>query len=249
MDRIGLVIVTYQRFDRFKECFDSVLKNRRDIEEIVIVDDCSVTDKELYDEYFKNLIFNDIIVMRNPVNSGVAVTKNKGLKYFYDKGYDYIFTLEDDINILSPEVFRLYINASKMTDYHYFNFALHGPLNKGKGQDRVLCGIPVTIYPHIVGAFSLHTRKLIDELGFYDEKFFNAWEHVDYCYQASLKGLTTPFWSFIDLKDSDKYLQEQKFAIDDSSIRPREDWMINIGKGAQYFYEKNKVSISDIPRT
>jgi GT2 family glycosyltransferase len=237
--KIGLVIITYQRFDRFKECFENVLKNRRDVEEIVIVDDCSIIDKEQYDEYFNNIMFNDIIILRNISNGGVAVAKNRGIKYLYDKGYDYIFTLEDDINILTPDVFREYIRLSETVGIDYINFALHGPLNKGRVQKRRLCGMDVAIYPHIVGAFTLHTKKLIDKIGFYDEKFYNAWEHVEYCYVAAKEELTTPFGMFIDIVDSDKYLQEQRFAIDDSSIRPRPDWMENIGKGIDHFRRKH----------
>lgn len=248
MKRIGVVLITYQRFDRFKESFENLMKHRKDVNEIVIVDDCSVIDKESYDNYFSSLLFNDVIVMRNSSNKGVANAKNRGLKYFYDKGYDYIFTLEDDINIIDSEVFNKYIEVSEKTGNYYLNFALHGPLNIGNGKPFRLCKTDILIYPHIVGAFTLHTKKLIDEIGFYDEKFLNAWEHVDYYYQAALKDLCTPFWMFADIVDSDKYLQEQRFAIDDSSIRPREDWMTNIAKGAQYFYTKNGVSIHDIPR-
>jgi GT2 family glycosyltransferase len=246
--RIGVVLVTYQRFDRFKECFEHLLANRRDVEEIVIVEDCSVIDKEQYDKYFDNIIFNDIIILRNSVNSGVAVTKNNGMKYLYDKGYDYIFTLEDDINIISPDVFKEYIKLSETVGIHYINFALHGTMNVGQKTIRRLCNMDVAIYPNIVGAFTLHTKELIAKIGFYDEKFFNAWEHVDYCYQVAKVEMTTPFWSFIDIVDSDKYLQEQRFAIDDSSIRPRPDWIENIGKGAQYFHQKNGVSINEVPR-
>lgn len=238
MKRIGLVIITYQRFDRFKECFENVMKHRKDVQEIVIVDDGSIKDKELYDNYFNNIIFNDIIIMRNPVNSGVAASKNRGLKYFYDKGYDYIFTLEDDINVLDSEVFNKYIEVSEKTGYEYLNFALHGPLNKDKGKVFKILGVNVAVYPHIVGAFSLHTKNLIDKIGLYDEKYLNAWEHVDYCYLAGKNDLTAPFWQFVDIPESDKYLQEQKFSIEDSSIRPRPDWMENIGKGIQHFRSK-----------
>lgn len=246
--RIGLVIVTYQRFDRFKECFENVMKYKRDLDEIVIVEDGSKVDKEKYDNYFSQLLFNDVIVMRNKKNKGVAVTKNIGLKYFYDKGYDYIFTIEDDINILSADVFKKYIEVSEKTGYQYINFALHGPANINKGSKFHVAGIDVMIYPHIVGAFSLHTKKLIDELGFYDEKFYNAWEHVDYAYQAAEKDLTSPFWMFVDIMDADKYLAEQKFSIEDSSIRTRVDWAANVARGAQYFQDKNRVGINEIAK-
>lgn len=248
MEKIGVVLITYQRFDRFKQCFESLLRNRRDVEEIVIVDDCSIKDRDKYDEYFNNIIFSDIHVFKNKTNSGVGVSKNKGLKYFYEKGYDYIFTIEDDVNIISPDIFIKYINLSKATGYQYVNFGLHGPMNVGKATIMKLCGVEVALYPNIIGAFSLHTKKLIDEIGFYDEKFYNAWEHVDYCYQASLKDLTSPFWLFVDLVNSDSLIIEQVDAINDSSIRPRSDWTTNISNGAIYFAKKHGVEIGAIPR-
>lgn len=248
MKRIGVVLTTYQRFSRFKECFEHLIANSRDVEEIVIVDDCSKLDRDKYDKYFETILPSNIHVFVNTENFGVGISKNRGIKYFYDKGYDYIFTLEDDINVVNPNVFIKYIEMSEQTGFQYINFALHGPLNKGHKQVFNINGLEVAIYPHIVGAFSLHTKKLIDEIGFYDEKFVNAWEHVDYCYQAAKKELTTPFWMFVDLINSDSYLFEQNFSIDDSSIRTRPDWADNIGKGAVYFHKKNGVSISDIPR-
>lgn len=236
---IGVVIVTYQRFERFKECFEALMRNRKDVNEIVVVEDCSVQDKEEYDNYFKQIMFNDVIIMRNETNLGVGPSKNRGIKYFYDKGYDYIFTLEDDINILRPDVFKKYIEVSNKTGFQYINFGLHGPLNKDSGKEIALCGVMVHIYPHIVGAFTLHTKKLIDILGFYDEKYHNAWEHVDYCFMAAEKDLTAPFGQFTDISDSGHYLQEQRFSIEDSSIRHNAEWMSNIGKGIQYFKQKH----------
>jgi GT2 family glycosyltransferase len=247
MERIGIGIVTYQRFERFKECFENLLKNGRDVTEIMIVDDCSLKDREKYDAYFKGINFKHITVIVNEKNLGVGPSKNKILKYFYNKNYNYIFTIEDDIDIVSEDVFAEYIDLVNNTGYQYVNFALHGNHNKARQRVMKINNYEVGIYPHIVGAFTLHTRKLIDEIGYYDETYRNAWEHVDYCYIASLKGLTSPFWMFIDVKDSDKYLVEQPGSLEDSSIRPCADWATNISKGAIYFSEKHGVSINEIP--
>jgi len=246
--RAGLGIVTFERFDRFKECFENLLKNRGDLDRIVIVDDASIKDRKKYDEYFKNILVNDIDVVVSEKNMGVAHSKNTVLKHLYDLGCEYMFTLEDDINVVNSEVFNKYIELAEKSGFHYFNFGLHGPANVGKGKKYEVDNVEFMIYPESVGAFSLHTKQLIDEIGFYDENYVNAWEHVDYAYVASMVGLTTPFWSFIDLVDSDKYLQEQKGSIEDSSIRPRTDWKDNIHKGLRYWEKKHKVYLFDIPR-
>ena len=246
--KIGVGITTYQRFDRFKESFENLLKNSKDVQEILIVEDCSVKDKEKYDEYFSNIIFNNIVIIRNTENKGVGYSKNRIMKYFYEAGYDYFFTLEDDINIKSPDVFMKYIETSLKTGYEYINFALHGDHNP-TCRYVVKHGFTFKVYPNIVGAFTLYTPKLIDKIGYHDEKFINAMEHVEYTYRASLAGLTTPFWQFIDIFDNANMLEEQKEAIIDSSIRPRDDWKPNIRKALEYFKEKHGVNVFEIPRT
>lgn len=246
--KIGVGITTYQRFDRFKESFESLLKYSRDVDEILIVDDCSIVDRERYDEYFKTILLNNVKIIINESNSGVGVSKNKIMKYFYDKNYDYFFTLEDDIDIINQDVFLKYIECSQKTGFDYINFALHGDHNSTCSYANKNNYI-YKIYPNIVGAFTLYTPKLIEEIGYHDEKFFNAMEHVEYTYRASLKGLTTPFWQFIDILENSSMLKEQLLAIDDSSIRPRSDWKTNIRNGLDYFKEKHGVSLFDIPRT
>lgn len=247
MTRVGVGIVTYERFDRFKECFDNLLKHSEHVDEVLIVDDGSTEDRKLYDDFFDTLLLPKFKVIVHKKNSGVGVAKNSVLKYFYDKGFEYIFTLENDINVLDSEVFNKYIECSIKTGFQYINFALHGPLNVGQRDRRVINDYEVDIYPQLTGALSLHTRKLIDKIGFYDEEYHNAYEHVDYYYMAAKKKLTAPFWMFIDIKDSDKYLAEQYGSIYDSTIRSNTSWIKATEIGLERFNAKHGVNVIDIP--
>ena len=245
---VGIGITTYQRFDRFKECYTHLISNAEYVDKIVIVEDCSTKDKELYDSFFNELMNDKVIVLRNKFNQGVGFSKNKILKHLYDSGCEYIFTIEDDINIISKEVFTKYIEASNITGLQHFNFAHHGPANVGSGlRKKVINGYTVELYPNIIGAFTLYTRKLIDEIGYYDLNYHNAWEHVDYTYRASKAELTTPFWLFADIPNSKELLVEQDEAIVDSSIRPRKDWQDNIKNGLIYWKKKYGVELAHIP--
>lgn len=244
--KIGVGITTYQRFDRFKECFEHLLKCNRDIEEIIVIDDCSVKDRDKYDAYFE-LPHPNVKFFVNEKNYGVGVSKNKILKYFYERDYDYIFTLEDDINVVSPDFAKKYIEAVDKTGFHYWNFAVHGTMNTYYGI-RKKDNYSYKVYPNIVGALSLHTRHLIETVGYYDEDYFNAMEHVDYYYKASILGLCSSFWSFNDIIDNECFVVEQVNSINDSAIRPRADWADNVEKGYKLFKKKNGVSLFDIPR-
>ncbi|HEY9704669.1 MAG TPA: glycosyltransferase [Allocoleopsis sp.] len=246
--KIGVGITTYQRFDRFKECFENLMRNSQDVTEILIVDDCSIKDRERYDNYFDSIRFDNIKIIVNNTNLGVGACKNIIMKYFYNKNFDYFFTLEDDINIKHPKCFMNYIECSLRTGYDYINFALHGTHNPVCSY-AIKDGFTFKIYPNIVGAFTLYTPKLIDKIGYHDERFFNAMEHVEYTYRASIAGLTTPFWKFIDIKNNSDMLEEQVNSIIDSSIRPRTDWQKNINKGLKLFKQIHGVDLIDIPRT
>lgn len=245
--KVGVGITTFNRFDRFKACFESLIKNARDVDEIVIVDDCSTKDRDKYEKYFTGLEkLGKVVIYQFKENKGVGVAKNKILEHFYAKDYDYTFTLEDDILVLSEEVFKTYITASDKSGVQYINFAEHGKHNPTHTLAQVN-GVVFKIYPNIVGAFSLHTKKLIDTVGWHDDRFKNAMEHVDYAYRACQLGLTTPFWKFCDVENNTTLLREQEGALEDSSIRPRPDWAKNLQNAYRLFKEKHGVELANVP--
>lgn len=196
MITIGLGITTYERFDRFKESFEHVSKNLDNIDEILLVDDSSIRQRAEYGRYFDSVVSEKIRVAVSDRNYGLAHSKNIILKHFYDRACDYIFTLEDDCNILDPSVFESYVDAHRKTGIHHFNFGAGTPLNRGRRKVTEINGYQIAIFPDLAGAFTFHTKELIEKVGFYDENFVNAWEHVDYTYRCALAGLTTPFWQF-----------------------------------------------------
>lgn len=238
--KIGLGIVTYNRPGFFAQCADSVIKNGRDIDYLVVYDDDSDDKHEL--EYIdaldelKSCFKEKIHIILSDKNRGVGKAKNIVLKNMFNHGCDYMFTLEDDILLKSPEVFNKYIEAGKKTGFHHLNFALHGPANKGgyKYTDNT-----VDYYPHCVGAFSMYTKEVIEKVGYIDENFNNAWEHCEFTQRIGDAGLTSPFWAFADVHGSQNLLEEIPGSIDNSSIRPNPNWQKNIDEGLKYWREKD----------
>jgi GT2 family glycosyltransferase len=244
---VGVGITTYNRFEMFKKCFESLVANSRDVDGIIIIDDCSTIDRLKYDKFFDEIsIFKHIRVKQLTENRGVGHAKNNIMKHFMSKDYDYIFTLEDDMRIKSPDIFQTYIDASEQAKMHYINFAEHGTHN-GRSKNVLVNGYEMKVYPNIVGAFTLHTKELIEKVGYHDEKFLNAMEHVDYAYRASLADMTTPFWKFCDVANNTDLIEEQAGSINQSSIRVRDDWIPNIQAAGKYWIEKHGVNLSDIP--
>ena len=243
MDKIGVGIVTYERFDMFKKCIESVLAHRRDIDELVVVEDCSVKDRDKYDEYFKTLELGGVDIFKSTSNKGVGRSKNKILATLIGRDCKYMFTIEDDMIIKTDDVFKKYIEVSNEYDIHYLNFAHHGEANKSGAVGRFE---KVEMFPHCVGAFTLHTSELISNCGLYDKRYKNAWEHVDYYYNAAQLDLTTPFWMFADIVGSTDHIEEQHDSINKSAIRRDKEWNKNLQEGRALFKSKYGVDVMEV---
>lgn len=248
MEKIGVGVITCNRPEFLRNLIHSLIPCEKSIDEFVVVNDGKpITD---YDLPFGEWIDNE-------VNLGVGKSKNKALKYLYEKGCDFIFLIEEDMIIKNSDIFTEYINASKKSGIEHMMFAYHGPANKrgvsgGQPSPRVVIDydyFKISLNQHCVGAFCFYTRRCIDMIGFYDENYLNAFEHVDHSYMLAKKGLSTPYWWWADLANSTDYISEQACSENSSSIRPRKDWQNNIKKSAVYFENKHSVSPVSVPDT
>jgi GT2 family glycosyltransferase len=178
-----------------------------------------------------------------PPKQGVGKAKNQALRYLKD--CDYIFLLEDDIVIKDKTVFEKYIEASKLSGIQHFNFAFHGTDNYKPDSTPAIRlkldyspSVSVCLYPNVYGAFSMYTKKCIEEVGLMDEFYFNAMEHVDHTALIIKAGMHPPFRWFADIADSNKYIEEIDRAHSGSEIRRDQKWIENFHKAADHFVQK-----------
>ena len=247
-EKIGLGIVTCNRPEFVSKCIESI--DLTMVDEKVIVNDGTI--KVEHTGFF---------IINNEKNIGVGKSKNKLLKHLYDKGCDYIFILEDDMLILDNNVFNKYIEAHKASNIHHFNYGPGSPFNRKQNMEFDLHNrheldqhsepnprkiidygndVKISLFQHTVAMFSFFTRKVIEEVGYIDEDFYNAWEHVDHTYRIIKAGYHPPFWYFADLYDSHKFLTEAPEAIDKSSIaNDSEQWKKNVYGGREIYLKKH----------
>lgn len=242
MGKIGLGIITCNRPDFFKKCYESIPNDM--VHELVVVNDGDDIPFNYNTHYIKN-----------ETNLGVGKSKNKALKHLLDKGCDYLFLIEDDIMVSNKNVFNEYIRYIEKTGIHHLMYGYHGPANKinGKPTPRIVIdygdNVNLALNYHCVGAFCVYSSQLLKDIGLFDEKFLNAWEHIDHSYQAIKKGYLPGYWWWPDIQDSYNYLQEQACSEVSSAIRPRADWKQNIKDGADYFVTKHSAlpwTVTDI---
>lgn len=189
----------------------------------------------------------------NPENYGISKSKNVGIKeLFKNKNIDYVFTIEDDVVIKNPEVFELMISASEKTKLPYFNFPAHS-WESGKPHARtptlsVQYGdTTIDFFPNLVATFSFYTRKILEEVGLFDEDYWNCWVEVDHIYRASQLPHFPPFWYFPCIQNIDDYLELVPESVEDSEAHGT-DWQERVNKYAAVFNSKHGLPVPHIPK-
>ena len=164
--------------------------------------------------------------------------------------------------IKDATVFDKYIEAYKASGIHHFNYGPGSPFNRKQTiqnfdlHNRHLLdqhsepnpkliieynkGVKVALYEHTVAMFSFFTCEVLEKVGYIDEDFYNAWEHVDHTYRIIKAGYHPPFWWFADIANSADYLTEAPGAIDNSSIANKtEQWEKNVYGGREIYLKKH----------
>lgn len=197
-------------------------------------------------------------IIQHSKNKGVGISKNDAMRYLIQQGADSVFLMEDDVLIKNSKVFEQYIKTAEASGIWHLNYALQGPANRKQIQQgpmdvtqrqkmsqtsepnpRIVVdygnGIEVALYPNCVGAFSYFYKGIIKAVGYHDEHFHNAWEHVQLTQKIIDKGLHPPFWWFADINKSWEYLEDIPGCIENSTIAHTPEWMKNFREGMEYY--------------
>jgi GT2 family glycosyltransferase len=265
-DKIGIGITTCNREKYFSECIRSIDLSK--IYKIVVVNDGLDLTSELKD-YLEQ---NNISYILNEKNLGVGKTKNKALKFLMENDCEHIFVLEDDCIISDNNIWEKYIKAYKVTGIPHFNYGPASPWNR-KQDDPTLIGdlsrrkdakqntepnprlkiehknnITLCFYEHIVAMFTYFHRSVIERVGYLDETFYNAWEHVEHTYRIIKAGLYSPFWFFADIENSENYIKEAENEKANTSLASNEEkFMKQVTDGLKHFYKLHNIVPSQIP--
>jgi glycosyltransferase involved in cell wall biosynthesis len=250
-DKIGVGIITCNRPDYLQNLLETLVPCMDNIDNLVVINDGVAID---------NIPIG--VLLNNDVNIGVGKSKNKAMQHLLDEECEYIFIIEDDLLIKNPDVFNVYINASKETGIQHFNYGPGTPFNRkqdivnydlhnrhllsteSKPNPKITIdysnNVKIDLYEHIAGLFSFFTRKILEEVGLNDEKFYNAWEHVDHTHRIINHKGHPPFWWFADIHNSVDYLTIPTDSIDRSSTSNDKDkWFASIRAGRELYKIKH----------
>lgn len=245
-NRIGVGIITCNREGLFKKCLEAMPES----DVMVVINDGEPYSNNIYDS-------KPIKLIQHKKNCGVGISKNEALRYMMNYKCSHLFLCEDDVAIINPVVFEQYIKAAKSSGILHFNFAYHGPYNKdkqGNPNPKKIVGykenINIAFHSHLAGAFSYYTSQILDEVGFIDERFKNAFDHLDHTCQIIKAGYYPPFWWFADIAESYNYIMDLDPDLSRSVIRRnRFNFIIRQKYYGYLFKKKNGYAVADMPKT
>lgn len=122
-------------------------------------------------------------------NEGVGISKNRVIETL--SGYDNYFFIEDDVELLNPEVFDIHIDLSKKLDIHHFSLY---PAWRSMEQVGELTTNNYHIIQTMYGSAQVNffTRQGLDKVGGFHPMFaqYKRFGHTEHTYRFYHAGLS-----------------------------------------------------------
>jgi hypothetical protein len=198
-----ILIITWNRVDEVVRCLDSFSRLDYPSYETVIVDDASQDStvavvRERYPW---------VRVVVNERNLGYAGASNVGFRHALEAGADYVFLLNQDTE-LTPSVLhelvrvmeadpRIAITGAKnlLMDNSKYLWGRYGVINWGpvlvRTEGRSELDRPIASprdVDFVIGNGCLMRCRALQDVGLFDERFFQMHEDVDWSYRARQAG-------------------------------------------------------------
>ena len=186
-ETICAVVVTFNRKAVLEKCLYSLLSQTHPLNSVIIVDNASTdgTEEMLSKQFFHNPIFKCINLGEN---IGGAGGFHFGSKYAFEKGYSWIWMMDDDClpdkrcleNLLSNTENRTDIYSPVMISLEDRQTVLWGLKGDANTGNHDVCPLPFN-------GFLIH-RERIEIIGFPEKEFFIYGDDTDYSLRAISSG-------------------------------------------------------------
>lgn len=204
MVRVAIVLVDYNGLDDTRKCLES-LKHLTAPAEIIVVDNASA---QIVSDALK-VAHPGVHFLRSPANGGWAGGNNLGMQHALHIDADLVLLLNNDTAV-EPQFVERLVKAADA----YPNHGILGPVIRFMAEphevqtegvrfntphepgffQRVAIPLRTTDPPTVVdvdivnGCCLMVRRRVIETIGFIDEKFFLIHEESDFCLRAQDAG-------------------------------------------------------------
>lgn len=211
-NRVSVIIVNWNGKKWLKACLDSLANQTYKDYEVLFVDNAS-TDESVR---FVESNYPEVIIIKNTANDGFARGNNIALPY---ANGEYIILLNNDTEVEEDFIER-FMGATKISNlgcaqaklvqlsdtdeidscgsfwtsstllYHYGN---------GKDSNDKKYNQPMQVFT-AKGAAILIPRRVIDEVGLFDEDFWCYYEETDFCHRARIAGYDSWYYPKVTVR-------------------------------------------------
>lgn len=198
--RVSVIIPTYNSCGILRKCVESILSQTIKLSEVIVVDNGSTNVALVY----LKKIFPRIKLLKLENNTGVTGGRNAGIK-IADKRADYLLFFDHDM-VADKNMVKELIEVVETDDaigiatpkiYYWEDkkriWSAGTGINLWTGQVLFRGGMDVGQYNEVeevqvAPAAILVKKKVLDEIGGFDEKYFAVYEDTDYCFRAGKMG-------------------------------------------------------------
>lgn len=201
--KVASIIISYNRKELLEKCIESILKGSI-VPEIIVVDNASSDGTQ----EFIRVKFPSVKLIELNENLGPAGGAEEGQKYAFKEDYDAVWMLDDDVKIdkysLEKLIKRFDILSSLFGDKIFCTSVAYGDENFKKPLFNLLrynsiTGITKRIdekeyskefFPYDVGPMHglFISKKVMQEVGFFNGKFFGWYDDTEYVLRAKKRG-------------------------------------------------------------
>jgi len=189
---IAAVVVTHNRKELLSRCLDAIIRQTRCVQKIYVIDNASSDGTYEYLGAHAYLENSKIGYHRMRCNSGSAGGFSFGIRVAMEDGFDYMWTMDDDglpADTCLEELFqhrdgRYFLSPFVISETGEIGERLQCMLSlKGVSKN----GDMIFGYAYPMNGILL-SRRLIEDVGFPDAKYFIRGEENEYLLRAQQQG-------------------------------------------------------------
>jgi len=180
-ESVAAVVSTYNRKDYLRKCVNSLLRQTRIPDEIIVIDGPSTDGTR---EMIKNE-FPQVTYIRIEENIGGAGQFYIGLKTAYRRGHDFVWVMDDDVEIIRRDGLEILLRI-------YYAESEKAPI--GAVIPLQLTGGKIArVGPLSIFVGGLIPRKVIEKVGFPRYDFFIYYDDVEYAFRILNAGFAIKY--------------------------------------------------------
>jgi glycosyltransferase involved in cell wall biosynthesis len=249
LDRIAIVVVTYNRAALLGELLQSIQRLPQSPYRVVVVDNASGDDTQAVIEQARPGFPPDVLINHlSSANTGGAGGFHTGVKLAYASGAEWFWVMDDDVEILPQAIDRLTPWLERFKCLHGRRYDVNGQPFYWQARFNQFLGVPLPYSSNHFnrqgyaltnsGTFEgmLIHRDVVAQIGYPDPRFFITWDDATYAWLASRHTKVAYVDAFVlKRKRPQRQIQLVIRHLNDSSPMVKYHTMRNRGYVARYF--------------